>query len=245
MKLSSLKIGKGLSPGLLLGAALIVGLLPSTASATAVTGVANLNGNVQVCASCNTTGGIFFFNTVGTVNLFDGSPLTSTNSYAGLTGGTIQNLTGAPTTGPDPITDFMTFFVPTGNVFFDLQTIMPGVGTALACASNTLGNQCTPPNSPFTLTQLQGAVGIDLTLQGIAYTGSSTTGFSSTGGTFTAQVRIPGTITDVLAAVGNNTLPIQTYSATFSSAVPEPATFGLIGTALLGLGFLKRRRVRG
>jgi hypothetical protein len=45
--------------------------------------------------------------------------------------------------------------------------------------------------------------------------------------------------------VANNTLTKQTYSASFTSTpVPEPATFGLIGTALLGVGLLKFRRVR-
>ena len=76
MKLSNFTIGKVLSPGLL-AAGLIVGLLPTTASATAVTGVANIGGTVDVCPPgpslcAGTSGGIFFFNTADTTaNIFN------------------------------------------------------------------------------------------------------------------------------------------------------------------------------
>jgi len=235
MKLSSLTIGKVLSPSLLLAAGLMSAFLPTNASATAVSGTANFNGTVIVG-----TGGVFFFNNLMVANAFDAAP--SNGSYSGLTNGTIQNLTGPPVVGPDSIIDFVTFPATGGTVFFDLQNIFAGIGTAAQCATNTVGNQCTPPGSPFTLAQTNTGVTITLSLSGIAYTGTSGSGFSPTGGLFTAQVTTPGTITSVLAAVLSNTLPLQTYSATFTSVpVPEPATFGLIGAALLGLGVLRRR----
>ena len=240
MKLSNLTIGKVLSPGLL-AAGLIIGLLPTTASATAVTGTASIGGTVDV-----TLGGIFFFNTPDTTaNIFDAG--VGSGSYLGFTGGTIQNLVGPPTTGPVSIVDFATF---TGGavtpIFFNLTNIFPGGGTAANCSSNAVGppaSVCTPTGSPFTLTQTPTGVTITLALSGIAYSGTSATS-SPTGGLFTAQVTVPGTITSVLAQVAApGGLQDQTYSATFTSvAIPEPATFGLIGLSLVGLGMLARKR---
>jgi len=234
-------VGKVLAPGFVLAAALVMGLMPTTASATVVNGSANINGTVTV----STLNGISFFGDGGLAfaNIFSATP--SSGSYQNMTGGTIQNLTGGPVVGPDSIIDFITFNVPTGNVMFDLQNIFAGLGTG-ACSgptANNVGNTCTPPGSPFTLQQTNSGVTITLSLSGIAYTGTSGSGSSPTTGLFTAQTVIPfGTITSVLAAVGNNSLGLQSYSATFSSiAVPEPATFGMIGAALLGLGVLRRR----
>lgn len=223
----------------LVGAAVFLLSLTSVSlSATPVSGTANINGTVTVG-----TLGIDFFNNSNVANLFNAAP--STGSYAGMTGGTIDNLVGPAVTGPISIIDFATFLVPTGNVFFDLQNIFAGVGTAPNCANNSVGSVCTPPGSPFTLTQTSAGVTVTLAMGGIAYKGTSGSGSSPTTGLFTAQVTTPGTITSVLAQVASNTLPIQTYSASFTStAVPEPATFGLIGTALLGVGLLKFRRVR-
>jgi hypothetical protein len=258
MKLSLSTIGKVVMPGSLLFAGLALCLLPTTASATAVTGVSSIGGTVDVCPPgpslcAGLTGGVFFFNLADTTaNAFNVG--VGTGAYTGQTGGTIQNLLGPATTGPVPITDFATFFVPTGNVLFDLQNIFPGIGTVGACASNTVGNVCTPPGSPFTLTQTSAGVTITLALSGIAYTGTPGTGSSPTTGLFTAQVVVPGTITGVLAQVspcgigqttGCGGMLDQTYSATFSSiAVPEPGTFGLIAAALLGLSILTPRRSR-
>jgi len=237
MKLSSLTIGKVLSPSFLLAAGLMSAFLPTNASANAVSGVANIGGTVDV-----STSGIFFFNTLDTTaNIFDAG--VGTNSYAGLSGGTIQNLLGPPTVGPVSLVDFITFNATIGSIFFDLQSISAGTGTVAGCGSNAIGSVCTPAGSPFTLTQTDAGVSITLTLHGIAYTGTAVSGASPTGGLFTAQVTVPGTISGVLAqVVAPGGLQDQTYSATFTSVpVPEPATFGLIGAALLGLGVLRRR----
>ena len=226
-------------PRLLLVAAGIA-LLSVTASATAITaGQASFGGTVDV-----TTGGVFFFNLPDTVpQTFDGG--VGTGSYAGLTGGTIQNLLGPAVTGPISIVDFATFFTALGTIHFDLKNILPGVGTAAQCLSNTIGNQCTPTGSPFTLQQLASGVGITLNLSGVAYLTSSATGTTPTTGLFTAQIQAPGTITGVLAAVQNGTMVDQTYSANFiSSPIPEPSTLTMLfaGAGMLGLGLIRKKK---
>ena len=226
-------------PGLIAMTAFLALMTSMSLSATPVaTGVANIDGTVLV-----NTSGVFFFNNSNVANQFNAAP--STGSYSGLTGGTIDNLTGPPVTGPVSIIDFATFNATIGTINFDLTNIFAGVGTNAACGSNTVGNVCTPTGSPFTLTQTNTGVTVTLALSGVAYVGTSATGSTPTNGLFTAQVIVPGTITSVLSEVGSSTLPLQTYSATFAStAVPEPATSGLIGAALLGLGLLRTRRIR-
>ena len=225
-------------PGLIAMATFLVLMTGASLSATPVTGVANIDGTVIV-----DTNGIHFFDNLNVANQFDAA--SSTGSYSGLTGGTINDLTGPPVTGATSIANFATFNTGLGVITFDLGYIFPGIGTLAQCGSNTVGNQCTPTGSPFTLTQTNTGVTVTLALSGAAYLGAAASGTSPTTGLFTAQVITPGTITSVLAGVASDSLPRQTYSATFAStAVPEPATFGLLGIAFLGLGLLKNRRVR-
>ncbi|MES1257345.1 MAG: hypothetical protein ABUS51_02900 [Acidobacteriota bacterium] len=182
---------------------------------------ANLGGCILVNSS-----GIFFSNTPCTTpNVFDaGAP--DTGSYTGLTGGTIQNLTGAPVVGnlPSPIVNFATFNTPAGTIHFDLVSTDPGFGTAAGCISNAPGSVCTLPGSPITLTQVtSNRVSITLGINGQAYLGSSSTGTSPTGALFTTQNLIPGTITGILAEATSQSGFQDSYSATFSS-VNAPST---------------------
>src|SRR5947208_1915726 len=105
---------------------LVAGLLApllftvNSARAAAVSGEANIAGNVSVNANSilfNST----FVNTPGAME---------TGSFAGLSGGTIMSLSGGPVTGTTDIPGFIHFTTGLATpVTFDLTYIAPGVGT--------------------------------------------------------------------------------------------------------------------
>lgn len=199
-----------LRTGLLIATVLLGSLVPSSAFATAVSGGASITGNVTVTATA--------------VDFTSLNPGPASGSYTPFTSGTIGSLTGGPATGAVSFPKFVVFNGPTpGPVYYDLTTIFPGTGTNAACLTNTIGNVCTPTGSPFTLTQNATGVTVFLSTQGIAYTGSSSTGSSPTNATFTTQ--IAGTLSSVLAQVASGGLT-TTYSGTFTSFPPPPPFTG-------------------
>jgi len=194
-------------------------------------------------------------NTVGTVTVSSmglsfslfAPQAPNTGSYAGTTSVTQGSLVGAPTLTPN-LTSWATFTGPAGGpIIFDLQTLNLGTGTPSQCASNTIGNRCTGPNSGITIEQIAAnQVSISLSGSGIAYTGSSATGSTATVVTFTSQNNMPGTITGILALIapGGAGFTANSVSATFdsTSAIPEPMTISMMGLGLLGLGLISRRK---
>lgn len=232
-------------PVLGVSAVLFVAFAGSASATSIIGGVANIAGTVSVSSTA-----IMFAPTFGI-----GAPGASeTGAFVGTTGGTIGSLSVPPyaaLTGPvtPPLgVDFITFTGgPMEPILFDLTFIPGGSGTNTACATNGPGN-CTPTGSPFTLTQLAGGVEVGLTLDGIAYTGSSATGSTPTVGVFSTQVTIDGgTITGILGVLGSGgTIAGQTYSASFTATpVPEPSTAlsVVFGAGLIGLSLVGRRRL--
>jgi hypothetical protein len=214
-------------------------LLTNVAQAAPITGMANIAGNVGVTfTSINFNPS--FVNTTGAME---------TGSFSGLTGGTIQSLSGGPSTGATNVPGFATFTTGVATpVIFDLTFISPGVGTAAGCTSAALGSSCTPPGSPFTLLQLTSSTVVaTLQLNGSAYTGSAATGTTPTVGVFSTQLVAPGTIPAVLAQLAAGGVTGITYSASFiaspTNPVPEPASMLLLGLGLVGAGLVARRKV--
>jgi hypothetical protein len=225
-------------------AVLCVAFTGSASATPIIGGVANITGTVSVSMTAINFGMTF------------GIPVgaSETGAFVGTTGGTIQSLTVPPytsltgTVSPPLGVDFATFTGgPMEPIMFDLTSIPAGTGTNANCATNGPGN-CTPTGSPFTLTQLNGGVSVGLTLNGIAYTGSSASGSTPTVGVFTTQVTIDGgTITGILGILGGGgTISGQTYSASFTATpTPEPSTAlsVLFGAGLIGFSLIGRKRL--
>lgn len=212
-------------------------LISTSANAAPITGEANIAGNVTV------SGGAISFNPTFTST----TGATQTGAFAGLTGGSIQSLTGGPVTGNTFVPAFATF---TGGVAapvtFDLTYIAPGVGTVAGCSSASMGSSCTPAGSPFTLFQITGnTVVATLQLNGVSYTGSSASGSSPTTGIFSTQMVANGTVPQIYQTLlSGGSISGITYSASFvaSNPIPEPASLALLGIGLVGAGILARRK---
>jgi hypothetical protein len=221
----------------LAGSACLCVFFAASASASPINGQANIGGSVTVSATAINFAPAF-------IALGAGIPF-QTGDFLGETGGTIKSLSSG-IVGADSIVDFAIF---TGGVtspiHFDLTSVLAGVGTNAACLTNTLGAECTPTGSPFTLIQEAGAVSVSLVLDGVSYGGTSASGTSPTIGSFTTQVTVPGTVSGILNALSTGGSISASYSATFTATAPattpEPGTSLLFGTGLIGLGLMVRR----
>lgn len=165
--------------------------------------------------------------------------------------GVIKDLSLGP---PATIVDFISGFVGNPNLHFDLLSLGPGPNN-LVCAAvlDTNLAACSPaPGSPFKLspTNTGTAVELSATLQARDTSGTNATWIGNFSTTF------PGiTPAQLVQGIGGATIPATgpafctggvcttTYSGTFnfSSAIPEPVSFVLIGCGLVGLAILRKR----
>lgn len=149
--------------------------------------------------------------------------------------------------------------VETGNTInFNLTNLVTNTGATVGnCASNAAFNSCTPAGSPFTLSE--DSTGTQVTIQFsallAAYTGASSTGTTAYRAVFTTQesgtltgagacAGATANITTILTCEGAGGTVTATWSANESpiAGVPEPYSMVLLGSALVSLALIRRRR---
>jgi len=166
------------------------------------------------------------------------------SSIAPGTTGTIQNITVG--TGAFSVPNFIQI----GGFNFTLDFVAPGSFSPAGCAIPTpaSGQTCSPPGTPFNLSNLDNGKGglntsAAFSVSGVVTDPTSTN--SAYTGIFTSQ--FTNISYQQLANVIDNggTIPVS-YSLTIqatSLATPEPATFALMGAGLLCLvGVIRVRR---
>jgi len=205
--------------------------------------------------------GVGDFSVGGRTNIaYSGGTVTpTTNPY-----GQIKDLDLIST--PPPVSNFIQFYVgstlptPPGAgalspaPTFDFLGFAPGgsaQGAANNCAGVTqIGASCSPMVtvgstsflSPFVLTNRGMYTDVSI---GLMLLGRDSTGTAQWTGGLTTQVT--GFTPDSIQSLINTGGVLDagtTFSGTFASAVPEPATVSLIGAGLAAIGFFGRRKLQ-
>jgi len=192
----------------------------------------------------------------------------SSSSFAlGSAGNLITDVVGLPFPGNPPgnpiISKFMTLgggtFVGSVPVFFDLTKIFVNSGATVGTCSDAAFASCTPANSPFTFAEdSQGTtVKISFSVLYDVYTGTIGTGVTKYQGGFetTLTGNQPNNVNNgVCAGVADKIVELLTCAAAGGTitaswsgsgspvnTTPEPFTFVLFGSGLVGVAIFGRR----
>jgi hypothetical protein len=218
--------------------------------AVPITGILNTTGSVAV-----TTDMIDFLPTGGGTGDFGVDPFTQTGSFIPLAGttGTIKDLSlvDQPVGTPFTLTDWMVFTA-SPNISFTLQSIPVGVfGLADCVAAPAAGQSCTPPGSPFNLSNTSATSSVVSFTTGGLVLNTLTGEVSTFDGTFSTQFTNQN-LQQLLATINGGGAVQATYSANFivspTEVVPEPATITLTlagGLLVLAGTLRKRKQARG
>jgi hypothetical protein len=166
-----------------------------------------------------------------------------------------------PSLPPPTLTDFLQVqgagAIVGSIAMFDLTSVPLTAGGAGFgnCLSNAANNSCSPPGSPFTFQE--SSTGTDVTVsfstQLLAYTGTSASGTTAYTGTFSTDQALvlngsgacnglAANITNILSCEAAGGTIAATWSATLApSATPEPISFILFGSGLIGVAVFGRR----
>lgn len=229
-------------PSSLLGASIPLGngaVLDLSNMSGQLVGVSNACINWGIPSACQTTTGI-----QDTVSGNDSTVFTNGST-------SLDTIKDLPAGVLIPLVDFMTVQSPlTGSeVFFDLTGIViPAIPVGNNCTIFALSAICNAGGgSPFLLVQTgDNQVSISFDTTEIAYTGNSTSGSTPYVSVFTTQISgtlLNGntdTIPNILNYVAGGGAIDSTWSASQSPVVPEPMSFILLGSGLLGMGLLSR-----
>jgi hypothetical protein len=212
--------------------------LPSISQASLLTGNLNFSGimNVQI-----STGKIDFGASSGPIGI-----TASTGDYASLAGttGTIKNIDNPPY----PVDTFFAtpFFVTLAgapNISFTLQVLLGGVDGSAGCSlAPAPGQICSPSLSPFNLSNSAGGTSTaTFVVTGLEVDTLTATSTPFTG-VVTAQFTEP--YQTLLSTIASNGTVSTSYSATFTTAAPEPSSMltAAGGALLIGVGLLFRKR---
>ena len=174
--------------------------------------------------------------TTGTVLFTSGS-----GSFAGIggTGGTLLDLEDdfAPVNTAISVENFLTMAAQPGYDF-TLTFIPLGTGSAAEC-TNDAGDTCTPPGSPFTITNLASGSSVAFNVRGTLENGGDVV--STWVGRFSTQ--LPVRALTALGQIAQFGFVQASQSANFEvTFIPEPATLLTFGAGTALLAAHRRRR---
>ena len=222
-------------------------LSPATAAIlTGSLGISAAPNNQATVTASTITFGAGLFSVTGGTGSFNTQPTTNFDSPTFT--GVIKNLDSSPLNQPTGVLfslpNFLTFA--SNPTTFELTYIFPGTNGGAQCSAPAAGGQvCTPPGpglgSPFNLQNNSATQSTaSFTVAGNVRNGSDVMLFT---GVFSTPFNNQS-FQDILSDLARNGSVTAPYSATFTvTAIPEPATFGMVGLALLGAArMLSRRR---